>query len=341
MLIKACQDEFSIRLKRAMQLTQAYAHVDNILLEEVEALAGDLLDLSNVVHDDKQGCSGLNADQAPLQLCITLSHDAHKCRLIADPASDDPNYFNRYDRAKNALWKTVFRSNASELKTMIEDMLSIFGPKDEIEIKNFTYGVFWLAASVSEKGMAMYIDTSVYKIDSAWDKAIEWFSEKLKNAAALQVIEAFRPYSWLSSVGIEGYSMTKSRLKLYIKTLNNFPTGFLGNLFPPAALLGTSKCFHILLRDIGLSREDIFYNIGIHPENGRIIDTKIDIFEKPLMFKQKEAEKAIYNCSQALGLQYIPIDSLISENNLAISFIGVGVNYKGEPRLNIYLKGRD
>ena len=248
MLTEACQDKFSVRLKRAMQLTQAYAHVDNVLLEEVDSLVEELLDLPNVVHDDKQGCSGLNADQAPLQLCITLSRNAHKCKIIADPASDDPNYFNRYGRAKNALWKTVFRSNATGLRTMIEDMLSIFGPKDEIEIKNFTYGVFWLAASVSEKGMAMYIDTSVSEIDSAWDKAIEWFAERLRNTAAIQVIEAFRPYSWLSSVGIEGYDMTKSKLKLYIRALKSFPEGFLGNLFPPVALLGTSKCFHIVQR---------------------------------------------------------------------------------------------
>ena len=341
MQIEAYQDEFSVRLKRAMQLTQAYAHVDNISLEEVEALVAELLDLPNVLHDNKQGCSGLNADQAPLQLCITLRKDAHKCRFIADPASDDPNYFNRYGRAKNVLWKTVFRSNASGLKTMIEDMLSIFGPKDEIEIKNFTYGVFWLAASVSEKGIAMYIDTSGNEIDPAWDKAIEWFSEKLRNTAAIKVVEAFRPYSWLSSVGIEGYDMTKSKLKLYIKALKIFPEGFLGNLFPQVSLLGTSKCFQILLRDIGLSHESIFYNIGIHPENGRIIDMKLDISENHLLFKQKEAEEAIYNCSQALGLQYVPINSLMNEYNLAISFIGIGVNYKGEPRLNIYLKGRD
>jgi len=262
--------EFSIRLRRASQVLSAYASLDGIPHEKVQSLAETLLDLSCATFNGSPGCSGLNADQAPMQLCITLSHKSAKFRLITDPASDEAVYSRRYLRAKNALRKTLELTRTQGIGELAEDLLNTFGPQSNSHLEDFKNGVFWLAASVDAPGIAVYLDTSVYSIDTAWDKTEKWFVsvlERPKNTASM--IATIRPYCWLSSVGVEGYDRDRSRLKLYMHAYKALPAGFFGKLFPPLSILGTSKCFHFLMGDVGLSPEDIFYNIGItHCERG-------------------------------------------------------------------------
>lgn len=332
--------EFSIRLRRALQIIPAYAYLEGIPIENVQFLAGTLLDLPGATFDSSPGCSGLNADQAPMQLCITLAQKSVKLRLIADPASDDAIYSHRYLRAKNALRKTFKLTRTQELEALLEDLLKALGPQSNSHLENFRRGVFWLAASVNAPGIAAYLDTSVYSIDRAWDKTEKWLNAVIERPNHIDsIIGLLRHYCWLSSVGVEGYDRDRSKLKLYIHAYNALPAGFLGKLFPPLSILSRTKCFHFLLGDIGLPPEDIFYNIGVHTVSGEIVDAKIDISGAALKLRPEKAEQAVDSCCKLLDVQRISLCALLKDYNLAVSFVGVGVNRDGEPRLNIYLKG--
>lgn len=340
MITGPVKTEFAIRLSRALQILPAYAYLENIPDEKVQFLAKTLLDLSVATFNSFPGCSGLNADQAPMQLCITLAPGGTKSRLIADPASDEAVHMHRYRRAKHALWKTMELTRTQGIGVVVEDLLTVFGPLNSSQLESFRHGVFWLAASVDTAGIAVYLDTSVYSIDTAWEKTEKWFTSIVERPSSVaSMIATIRPYCWLSSVGIEGHDRDRSRLKLYLHNYKAVPAGLLGRLFPPLSILGTSKCFHLLMGDHGLSPEDIFYNIGVHTVSGEIIDTKIDISGAALKLGPEQAEQAIGSCCEALSLPKVSLDALMKDYNLAVSFVGVGVNRNGEPRLNIYLKG--
>jgi len=331
--------EFSNRLRRASQIFPAYAYLEGIPIKKVQSFAGTLLDLSDAAFSGSPGCSGLNADQAPVQLCITLAPEGARFRLIADPASDDVVHSHRYLRAKSALRKTMELTRTQGMGVLVEDLLTVFGPQSDSHLESFTHGVFWLAASVGEGGIAVYLDTSVYSIDTAWDKTEQWFCSIMEQKKVAAMIATIRPYCWLSSLGVEGYDRYRSRLKLYIHAYKALPASFFGDLFPPLSILGTSGCFRLIMGDVGLSPEDIFYNIGVHTVSGEIVDAKIDIPGTVLKLVPEKAEQVVDSCCKALNIQRLPLNALLKEYNLAVSFIGVGVNRDGEPRLNIYLKG--
>jgi hypothetical protein len=331
---------FSRRLCPALQILSAYSYLTGYGHEQVRSFVEMLLDLPNVSLEDTLGSSGLNSDQSPLQLCITLTSDDPRYRLISDPSSDEVNLQRRYVRAKNSLRDTLQLTQSIEMRPLVEKLLSFIGPQNEHHIESFTYGVFWLGASINSRGTAVYVDASVYPNEEAWERAEGYLSSVLSLPEKATVLfEKVRPFFRLSSVGIEGVSTKKSRLKLYVRAATNLPDGLIGNLFPPIDELGRSGCFHLIMGDRGLFPDEILFNIGINPSSSEIEDLKIDISGNALGLSSEETDRIVKQCCQALCLKGIELYDLMRDHSLAISFLGIGIDMNGNKRLNIYLKG--
>lgn len=332
--------EFSERLARAFQLLPAYAHLTGVSINEVQTFAETLMDLSDVSGDGLPGLSGLNGDQAPMQLCIKLASDGARFRLIADPASDDAVLGRRYLRARNALQSTLDLTGTHGLRPIADDLLVAFGPQNLQHLEKFTCGVFWLAASIGVPGAAIYADTSVYSVEEAWDRTQQWFSTSLaRSEKAVYAVDNFRHYCWLSSIGIEGLDRDRCRVKLYMRAFKDMPNGLLGNIFPPISELGKSGCFRFVMRDAGISPNDVLFNVGIHAASGEIVNSKIDISGSALGLGPDETDQVVDECCRALNVPGIPLGSLMEDYNLLISFLSVGIDIKRNKNINIYLKG--
>ncbi len=332
--------EYEYRISKSYQLLSPYSYLTGIPLYNLSNLADRLVDRPPRNEGGVCGESGLNADHSPLQLCITTKAKKIQCRLIADPATDEAILERRYLRAQEALTKLIPLTRSDGNATLIASLLENFGPQNNIPVSLFRYGVFWLGASAETPGLAVYIDTSIHSIDSAWEKADNFieciFSNIYRSTAVLQNI---REYCWLSSIGIEGSTPDNSRLKLYIRMHTQLPEGIIGNVFPPLSDLGRSGCFAAIMGEKGLSFEDILFCFGFHLVTGELIDIKIDISGSELQMSGDNLAQSVNYCCQSLGLHPIPINNIFDRFNIAVSFIGIGINANRQKRLNIYLKG--
>lgn len=333
--------EFSERIVRASKILPAYTHLTGVPINKVQSFAETLLDLSNVSGDESLGISSLNGDQAPMQLCIKSASDGLSFRLIADPASDDAVPGRRYLRAKSALTNTLELTQTTGLRPIADELLAIFGPCNPQYADKFTHGVFWLAASVSVPGVAIYVDTSVYSDEEVWNGIQQWFSSSTPEISekAINSINTFRPFCRISSIGIEGSDQDRTRLKFYMRIFKDMPNSLLGNLFPPISELGKSGCFRVIMEENGLSPGDVLFNIGIHAKSGELVNAKIDISGSALGMGQDKTDQVVNECCKVLDLPGISLSRLMKDYNLEISFLSVGIDVNMEKNINIYLKG--
>lgn len=327
------------RIKKAYQLLPAYSFLTGAPIEHVLEFANLLTVHESELLGERCGESGLNADQTPMQLCITSSVGEIQCRLIADPCSHESIPAQRYRRALQAMPSVHERTGTQANAALVASMLTHFSPSDPPFVDLFTRGVFWVGASLEKDGIAIYTDTSPHTIDSAWDHARQFIHDACTDGLpAASVIERLRAYCWLSSIGIEGSSPENSRIKLYARMYQMMPEGTVGNLFPPVNALIESGALSALVGDRGLSFEDVLFNFGFHATSGKLEDLKIDISGSALALDAAQLEKTVAHCCEALRLQPINVEALLSRFNLAPSFLGIAINTSGKKRLNIYLK---
>jgi hypothetical protein len=336
-------EPFRARLHRAFRLIPAYARMGKIELARAHTFAEMLLDLHSEVSEEPGGYSGLNGDGSPLQLCVSLSLENAKCRLIADPASDDSGPRTRYDRARTVLRTALLATNTLSLQDPINELLAALGPQNEAHTDDFTHGVFWLGAAAEQSGIAIYVDMSVYPVADAWERTLSWLASHLKtfkaSVRAIDALHRIQPYCRLSSAGIEGYDREHFRYKLYIRGIQHLPEGIMGSILPSLSELEKCGCFHILMGNAGLSSEGILYNIGIDSITNEIFDFKIDLSGSILSTNTDTPGSIIDRCSNALGVHVANLDSLIEGYGLKVSFVGIGIDICSHRRVNVYLKG--
>ena len=332
--------EYQRRIDQSYQILPAYSYLTGTPLEEIRDLADALVDKPKNPAGKACGKSGLNADQSPLQLCISSSKNKIQCRLIADPASDESAPEWRYARSRLALTQILTRTGSHDNAATISTLLKNFGPGPAVPADLFGCGVFWLGASVEHPGLAIYTDTSVHETDVAWDHALRCIDELSPDTAApFNTIEHIRAHCWLSSIGIEGSTPDNSRIKLYARMHTLLPGGILGELFPALHHLTRSGCFSAIMGQKGLSYDDVLLNFGFHLASGKVEDIKVDISASALQMDGPELAVTVDRCCDELGLRAVPVSALFERYNLAPSFIGAAITADGQTRLNVYLKG--
>jgi len=328
------------RIYKAYQVLPAYSYLSGVSDKNIISLANLLTGHPPQSQSVCCGESGLNADQTPLQLCITSTANDIQCRLIADPCSDEPVPELRYNRARKVLADVLGQTNSNENTALIEALLKHFSPHDSATASKFNRGVFWIAASAEKSGIAIYTDSSPNEIGSGWDKAQSYIDElQLGGTAAFNTIERIREYCWLSSIGIEGSKPENSRIKLYARMYKILPNGIIGELFEPMNELIRSGCLASIMGKECLSFEDVLFNFGFNVNSGEIEDMKIDLSGSALRIDSVQLEKTVSQCCEEMGLRNVPIKELFDRFNLAPSFIGVAITARGKKRLNVYLKG--
>nr|WP_315468814.1 hypothetical protein [uncultured Undibacterium sp.] len=327
------------RVDRAQQLLPAYSFLTGAPIEDVATFADQLIGVPVIAPLEACGDSGLNADQSPLQLCITSTAKDIHCRFISDPCSYEAIPRQRYRQALQLLPQVLSSTSSSENASLVGKLLDHFVSQDSKDLESFTRGVFWLGASLEKQGVALYVDTSVNDIAVGWDVAHEFFvSQNLGSSAAIQAIQTIRDYCWLSSIGIEGSNPENSRIKMYARMNALMPNNMIGTLFPPVNALIQSGCLAAIMGDQGATYDDILFNFGFSASTGDFEDMKIDIASAPLGMDMHQLSEVSARVCDMLGLQSIPIDALSERYNLAPSFIGVAVSARGQKRLNVYLK---
>jgi hypothetical protein len=331
---------FGTRVRRAYRLVSAYAWAIGSSEKRICDFADLLLDLHNAELAGAGGPSSLNGDGAPLQLCITLTTDRPKFRLIADPASDAVALMDRHARAKTTLASVLRLTGTIEMTEPVACLLERIGPKDALQGESFTHGLFWIGASVDSPGVAVYMDTSMHTQEEGWSKVDAWLPLSEATPGTRCIPETVRSCCKISSAGVEGTGSDRYRQKLYIQAIREMPQGLMSSLVPQLDAFARAGCFRMVMGQSSLQLDDIMFNVGMDPVSGGVVDSKIDIWVAGLGISRAALTEAIKQCCSGLGLREIALSKMIRLFDLDYSFLGFGVDKKGRKRLNIYLKGR-
>ena len=331
---------FGDRIQRSYRLVSACAWATGVDEQRIGHLADLMLDLDNADLTSLGGPSGLNADGAPLQLCVTLTESMPTFRLIADPASDAVDIRERHARSQNALTALLIHNRAVGMRAPITHLMASIGPTCDAERERFSHGLFWLGAPWDSSGVAVYMDVSMHTQKEGWRIVDGWLPQLKGSGEKGDIPEVVRAHCKISSAGVEGMDAARFRQKLYLYALREIPRGLMNDLLPQLDLFARTGCFRMVMGQSSLALDEVVFNVGMDPVSGAVVDSKIDIWIAGLGIPRKDMTHAIARCCSGLGLQQIDLFEMIRLFDLNYSFLGFGVDKEGRRRLNIYLKGR-
>ncbi len=332
------RESFNFRLHRAMRLIPLAARLCQQSVLSYQRLAEQLLALptDSSTITGVGGISGINHDQSPCQLCLSLASDSSKVRLIVDPASHLSEPDKRYQSSLATLQQIGMDKGLLHLN---QRMLDWFGPGKQIRAESFTHGVMWLATDFNYTSWATYIDSSVHKPDKAWYLVKQWLQNSLPISKHTdKLIQDVEPHGWLSSVSIEGISEIHARLKIYFRLYSNRPQGALDGVLP---LLNNSefiKGLELLMGDNSLSQENLLISVGFSKQTGKVSDTKLDIGVTDFGLTGLESWVLLKQLCFMYGFSLPDIENDLTTQWIRLSFIGLGVTEDGRIKCNLYLK---
>lgn len=332
-------ETFGERMERAMRLVSAYSWATGVSEDRVRNFTHVLLDCSRANHASPGLASSLNADGAPLQLCVTLSRNRQKYRLIADPASDARTLDERHARAFAALGPILASTGSMAMSPIVRSLLDELGPVDDPQHNKFPHGVFWVGASADSPGLALYVDGTLHPQRKGWERLDAWLGRMGEAMSqSRRLFERVRPFCRIASVGLEGVDPARYRYKVYMHASRDLPRGLLAPLLPRLHEFSRSGCFHNLLGSATLAQDEVLFNVGIHPATGTVCDAKIDFSTAAMGLRRTEITAAVDQCCERLGLRTAPLSTMAYLFNLDYSYVGMGIDEAGEPRLNVYFK---
>jgi hypothetical protein len=277
--------------------------------------------------------SGLNYDCTPLQLCATSAPGTVSARVLADPASGEPDLGRRYERALAAM-AAGLAAHAPELEDLCMQALQAHVPLRAAA--EHPDGSMWLAAGLGRPGFALYVDARHSDRAAAQKRIREWLEKLAPRSTDTRDLIATMEGARLQSVGIEGTSPTNARAKVYwrLPTPRRLAALGLERFSDPrfasflAAVMGSRA-----IRPSG-----IVLSAGISVATGLLSDVKLDVCACPncLTYAPDEWEAVLALAAREHDLVPLPIARLLEHAEMA--FVGFGIAADGSSRLNAYLK---
>lgn len=309
--------------------------------KQVLQLRDELLALPNETHWTLGGKSGLNSDGSPLQYCISSSNKALNGRFISDPSCIIGSPKERYQYSYQALQKLYKSTGSSEIQRVCENMLTYHLPKEQSVLDDYPDGVFWLGASPDKPGMAVYIDGRRGGHEASWERLRNWLTDLMPNNTEVDsFINSVKPYANIMSIGLEGSNLQNLRAKIYFRLSK--PTSFTDLDIP---LLKEEK-FTTFLNDVvgdkPIKLSGLVFNIGFHIASSKMFDAKIDVCgcNSCVKLNTEEWITLLNKTTLKNDVKPFPLDDLVLNKQCAISYYGLGLDRKGNVRINLYLKNK-
>ncbi|WP_298539761.1 hypothetical protein [uncultured Aquimarina sp.] len=309
--------------------------------KQVLQLRDELLALPNETKWTLGGRSGLNSDGSPLQYCISSSNSGLHGRFISDPSCIIGPPKERYQYSYLALQKLYKRTGSSDIKKVCEEMLAYHLPKEQEVLQDYPDGVFWLGASPDRSGMAVYIDGRRGGHDASWKRLRDWLTDLMPNNTEVDsFISAVKPFADIMSIGLEGSNLKNLRAKIYFRLSK--PTSFKDLDIP---LLKENK-FTTFLNDVvgdkAIRLSGLVFNIGFHIASSKMFDAKIDVCgcNSCVKLNSKEWIALLNKTTLKNDVKPFPVDDSVLDTQCAVSYYGMGVDRKGNVRINLYLKNK-
>jgi hypothetical protein len=286
------------------------------------------------------GVSQLNNDGTPLQLCLSMSEKNLGVRLIADPAwrlgLADERFEASLESFNAASEESSEESGAVEMRPLLQRLIDLAKPLDKRVVDQFTRGFFWIGRGLNQPGVAVYHDTKPYG-DSAWALAARWLKELLPDARIVDAtLDRLREHVSLASVGLEGARAGEARAKIYWRLKTPVRLSALGIDLLDDSAFALFLAEAIGQRDMRLS--GTVMSLGFDLSNGEIEDVKIDLCGHCLPQSPREWLTTLDELSETFGLSRFPVYDEILEEGCEVAFLGLGLNRRGQKRLNLYLK---
>ncbi|MEM9547094.1 MAG: hypothetical protein AAGA77_14030 [Bacteroidota bacterium] len=308
---------------------------------EVSSLC-DLMLATPKVNENfmKGGRSGLNSDGTPLQFCISSKKEGWAGRFITDPASTYQQAEMRFSKSLDAINQLFYRTNSMALKGLFDEMVAFHLPKSK-QVEDYSDGVFWIGAPVSGPGIAIYMDGRRGGDHIAWNRLKQWIEKIMPDIQELNPwISEMQKVSKIMSIGFEGSNLKNVRIKIYWRLkeavlLDNLGCDLLKN-----------DAFKIFLSDLAENNEmalnGMVFSLGIHLATQQFFDVKIDMCgcRGCLAYSDDKWLDKINYFTDQYGLAPFPIDEQLLHQKADISYFGMGLDIKGNKRLNLYLNSK-
>ncbi|WP_299311537.1 hypothetical protein [uncultured Aquimarina sp.] len=309
--------------------------------KQVLRLRDELLALPNETKWTLGGKSGLNSDGSPLQYCISSSNSGLQGRFISDPSCIIGPPKERYQYSYLALQKLYKKTGSDDIKKICEEMLAYHLPKEQEVLEEYPDGVFWLGASPDRSGMAVYIDGRRGGHDASWERLRGWMTDLMPNNTEVDsFIDSVKPFADIMSIGLEGSNFENLRAKIYFRLSK--PTSLMDLDIP---LLKEDK-FTAFLNDVvgdnKIRLSGLVFNIGFHIASSKMFDAKIDVCgcNSCVKLNSKEWIALLNKTTLTNDVKPFPVDDSVLDNQCAVSYYGIGVDRKGNVRINLYLKNK-
>lgn len=279
--------------------------------------------------------SDLNPNGTPLQLLLSARRDRWVLRIVGDPGFDRTDPIARWEASRAALTQAVALGDATSLLAVIELTLALLVPLDTLVCR--PNGAIRLALPVAGPGVALYV--GVAPGWDGWSVTRDWLSMLLlQPEVARGHIDRLTPHCTLFGVGLEGTSPERLRFKLYWRLARPTRLGALG-----VPLLARSEMIHFLADLLGPSElpiDALTLCIAFDATSGELCDAKVDVCAASARLGNAAALTLVNRHAAALSLTPPPLSglqALLAERNIAVACLGLGVDRRGEHRLNTYL----
>lgn len=329
-------------INRIAQLSSLAAALSTAPAEKVLQLRDELLALPEDGQFAPGGLSGLNADGSPLQYCISASRDHCNGRFLSDPACVIGSPTQRYRHGYAALQRLYQSTGTTAIRHVSEDMLRFNLPAEGNGFDEaYPDGVFWLGASPDMHGLAVYMDGRRGGHDASWNRFGDWLNHLMPgNTEASGFIAAVRRHASIMSIGLEGSSMENLRAKLYFRLSHKAALSDLG-----VKLLLREEFPAFLSEVVGdraIKLSGLVFNIGFHIASQKMFDAKIDVCacHRCVDIDARQWMEVLSRTSSRHGLTPFPVDEVILRDQCAVSYYGIGVDRRGNVRMNLYLKNK-
>ncbi len=327
--------EFSLRLRIDL-LMAVCARLAQRDCGELSAVGWMLLAPRPGGLGHRGGFSELNNDGGPVQACVSHGPGGATTRLLIDPAwyLNDPHA--RFEASELSLRRALVLSNAASLSTLADTLVDTMLPADPQLREAYPSSFLWLAVGVGRPGCAAYVDVRPLG-DAAWAHLTQWLQQALPDPTpALRTLDILHPHITLSSVGFEGDSPERGRVKVYWRLRQAVSLSALGVGLFNDPLLAAFIASTVGQREMPLS--GIVMSAGFDLASGELEDVKIDLCAHCIPLTPAEWVMQLRTLSQALGVSRATYEPDLLARGCEVAFVGMGITKRGEPRMNVYLK---
>ena len=319
----------------ASRLADLAARLSGRPVSEVERLTATLLALAPG-PTPQRGRTTLNSNGTLLQVCLSARPAGWSARLIGDPATDCADPAQRHDRACAALAALLRLAGAEGLEDAgllaLRHLLSG-------ELADYRVGTLWLAASLSQPGIAVYLDARPPGPGAAWEMARRWVGLALPDPRpALAAIDSLALFATPASFGIEGSTPADGRAKLYFRL--GAPRALTAWGVPLFARDPFSQFLTLAMGDRTIRDTGLVASLSFSLASGALVDGKIDLCgcTDCLAYGASGWVDLVERLTRHFGLAPLPLAQALADETVEVAFLGCGLSAGGAPRLNVYLK---